>query len=116
MEALNHASFESGVNLKIKWIDSDRLNEKNISGIISDCKGLIIPGGFGIRGIEGMVKACQYARVNNIPLLGICLGMQVIVIEYARNVLNLKDADSLEFNPDCKEFWKILIKQKRVPP
>ena len=103
VEALNHASFESGTNLKVKWIDSDSLTKKDPANVLSDCNGLIIPGGFGIRGIEGMVRACQYARVNNIPLLGICLGMQVIVIEYARNVLNLEGADSQEFNPDCKE-------------
>lgn len=97
VEALNHASFAVGKNVKIKWIDSDTVTAESAPETFRDCAGIILPGGFGMRGIEGMISTCQYARENQLPYFGICLGMQILVIEYARNVLGLKDANSREF-------------------
>ncbi|MDR2693942.1 MAG: CTP synthase [Chitinispirillales bacterium] len=100
IESLNHAGFETSANVNILWIDSENLvgqsAEEALGGI--GLGGMIIPGGFGDRGIEGKIAACRYARENNIPYLGICLGMQVAVIEYARNVCGLEGANSSEFN------------------
>lgn len=101
VEALNHASFEVGCKLKIKWIDSDGISDENAPEIFKNCAGIILPGGFGNRGIEGMTKACRFARIHKIPYFGICLGMQIAVIEFARNVLNFADANSAEFNEQC---------------
>lgn len=97
VEALNHASFAVGKNVKIKWIDSDTVTAESAPETFRDCAGIILPGGFGMRGIEGMIRTCRYARENQLPYFGICLGMQILVIEYARNVLGLKDANSREF-------------------
>lgn len=96
-EALNHSGFALNANVNIEWIDSEELNEDNINDRLKDLKGIIVPGGFGDRGIEGMILAANYARTNNIPYFGICLGMQIAVIEYARNVAGLHDACSGEF-------------------
>ncbi len=93
-EALKHAGNKNEVKIEILWIDSD---DKNIIKKLKESQGIIVPGGFGVRGIEGKINAITYARENNIPLLGICLGMQLMVIEFARNVCNLKDASSEEF-------------------
>ena len=104
MESLNHAGFATGVNVDIWWIDSEYVTEENACGILSGIQGMIIPGGFGDRGIEGKITACRYAREHNIPYLGICLGMQIAVIEFARHVCGLTDAHSSEFNenaPHC---------------
>ena len=101
VEALNHAGFACGKKVNIKWVDSDKLTAENAVKQLSDCKGIIVPGGFGDRGIEGMIAACRYARENHVPYFGICLGMQIAVIEYARNVLGYKDANSSEFNGNC---------------
>ncbi len=98
VEALKHASYSCGAKLNIKWINSERIDEDSFK----DIDGLIVPGGFGKRGIEGMIKTCKYARINNVPLLGICLGMQVMCIEFARDVLGYEDANSLEFDPKSK--------------
>ena len=98
IESLNHAGYETGLNVKIRWIDCETINDNNVSNILKDINGIIVPGGFGDRGIEGKISACKYARENNIPYLGICLGMQIAVIDFARNVCNLKDATSGEFN------------------
>ncbi|MBR6403043.1 MAG: CTP synthase [Eubacterium sp.] len=97
-EALHHAGIGLGVDVKIEWIDSEELNESNISERLSGLSGIIVPGGFGDRGIEGMILSAEYARKNKIPYFGICLGMQIAVIEYARNVAGLKDACSGEFH------------------
>lgn len=102
VESLNHASFVVGKKLKIKWVDSDSVNDESSSEIFSDCSGIILPGGFGNRGIEGMISSCKYARLHNIPYFGICLGMQIAVIEFARDVLNLKNANSTEFDEQCE--------------
>ncbi len=102
VESLNHAGIANGKNVKIKWVDSDSINSETIAESFKDCSGIIVPGGFGIRGTEGMIASCKYARENHIPYFGICLGMQIMVIEFARGVLNLKDASSSEFNEVCK--------------
>lgn len=97
-EALRHAGFEFGTDVKIDWIDSEELSESNYEERLSQVNGIIVPGGFGDRGIDGMILAAKYARTNNIPYFGICLGMQIAVIEYARNVAGLTDACSGEFH------------------
>ncbi len=98
IESLNHAGYDTGSKVKIKWVDSGDVTKENVSEKLQDVGGIIIPGGFGDRGIEGKITTCQYARENNIPLLGICLGMQIAVIEFARNVCGFEDAHSTEFN------------------
>ena len=102
IESLNHASFVVGKNVKIKWVDSDSITDGNAASFFEDCKGIILPGGFGHRGIEGMISACRYARVNKVPYFGICLGMQIAVIEFARSVLGYVDANSREFDEMCE--------------
>ena len=101
-EALAHGGYENGAKVDIEWIDSEALTESNISKVLDGVLGIIVPGGFGERGIEGMVLCAKYARERNIPYLGICLGMQVAVVEYARNVLGYKDANSAEFDSSSK--------------
>ena len=100
-EALRHAGYSLDAEVKIRWIDSENITAQNVGEILSGLDGIIVPGGFGKRGIEGMILCAGYARENKIPYFGICLGMQIAVIEYARNVLGLADADSGEFSPDC---------------
>ncbi|MCQ2466302.1 MAG: CTP synthase [Clostridia bacterium] len=97
-EALKHAGYYYSATVDIKWIDSENIDETNYIENYSDVDGIIVPGGFGMRGTEGMILAAKYARENNIPYLGICLGMQISVIEYARNVLGYADAHSREFD------------------
>ena len=101
-EALRHAGYSIGTRVDIKWVDSEKLTEENISQQLSGAGGIIVPGGFGGRGIDGMITAVKYARENGIAFFGICLGMQIAVIEYARNVCGITDADSGEFNELCK--------------
>ncbi|MDR1354558.1 MAG: CTP synthase [Oscillospiraceae bacterium] len=101
-EALRHAGVAAGVAVNIKWIDSECLESLDANLELADCDGILVPGGFGNRGINGKITAIRYARENNIPFLGICLGLQLAVIEFARNVLGLKDADSTEF-ADCDD-------------
>lgn len=98
-EALIHAGSVNDCRVKVEWIHSESLTEENISDKLKDLQGILVAPGFGNRGIEGKIAAIQYARVNNIPFLGICLGMQCAVIEFARHVLGLKDAHSREMNP-----------------
>jgi CTP synthase len=106
VEALHHAGFDLCTKIEIKWIDSETINESNVKEMFSDVSGIILPGGFGKRGIDGMVETAKYARINNIPFFGICLGMQIMCIEFARNVLNKKDANSNEF--DEESSYKII--------
>lgn len=101
-EALNHAGYHHFVNIKIHWIDSTKLNKENIQDHLKLVDGIIVPGGFGQRGIEGKLLAIEYARVNKVPFLGLCLGMQLSVVEFARNVCGLVDAHSTEFDLDTK--------------
>ena len=97
-EALRHAGYVYGARVQIKWIDSETVNDKNAAETLAGCDGILVPGGFGNRGIEGMIATARYARTNNVPYLGICLGMQIAVIEFARSVLGLNDANSGEFD------------------
>lgn len=101
-EALRHAGYAFSASVKIDWIDSEGLRPENYEEVLSGHNGIIIPGGFGERGIEGMILAAKYARENNVPYLGLCLGMQICVIEFARNVAGLTDANSGEFDLLCK--------------
>ncbi len=101
-EALRHAGYFHNTHIKIRWIDSEKITRENVSETLNGLDGIIVPGGFGNRGIEGMILSAQYAREHEIPYFGICLGMQIAVIEYARNVLGIADADSGEFNEMCK--------------
>ena len=100
-EALRHAGYGLDADVSIHWIDSETITAQNVGEKLAGLDGIIVPGGFGKRGIEGMILSARYARENNVPYFGICLGMQIAVIEYARNVLGLADADSGEFRPDC---------------
>ncbi len=114
-EALKHAGYEIGKKINIQWILSEDVNENNYKDILKDADGILVPGGFGSRAIEGKILAIKYARENNVPFLGICLGMQMAVIEFARDVLELKDADSVEFNPDTKNpVIHIMEDQKNI--
>ena len=97
-EALRHAGYVYGARVQIKWIDSETINEENAAETLAGCDGILVPGGFGNRGIEGKIATAKYARTNNIPYLGICLGMQIAVIEFARYVCGIKDANSGEFD------------------
>ena len=101
-EALRHAGYECSSRVEIEWIDSETVTEENAAERLGSCDGILIPGGFGNRGIEGKIAAAHYARTNNVPYLGICLGMQIAVIEYARYVCGLSDANSGEFDEDSK--------------
>lgn len=101
-EALIHSGAANECRVKIEWIHSERLNEENIEKRLKGCEGIIIAPGFGHRGIEGKIFAARYARINKIPYFGICLGMQIAVIEFARNILKMCDADSTEMNSETK--------------
>lgn len=99
VEALKHSSFACNSDLEIMWMDSELLNDENVAEELKDADGIIVPGGFGDRGIEGMISAIRYARENHIPYLGLCLGMQLTIVEFARHILGYHDANSSEFNP-----------------
>ena len=98
VESLKHAGFANDLKVEIEWIDSEEITKETVAEKLKDCKGVVVPGGFGNRGVEGKIEAVRYVRENNIPFLGICLGMQVAAIEFARNVLGYKDANSREFD------------------
>jgi len=97
-EALEHAGIQNKAKVNINFVEAEKITPKNVKRILKQSDAVLVPGGFGERGVEGMITACKYARENNIPYLGICLGMQVAIIEYARNVLKLKYANSTEFD------------------
>ena len=101
-ESLQHGGYANKVKVEIKYIDSETVTKENASEIFADVHGIVVPGGFGTRGIDGKINTIQYARENNIPFLGICLGMQMAVVEFAKNVLKLEDANSEEFDENCK--------------
>ena len=98
-EALTHAGIANGVKIDLKWIDAEKLNDNTVADILGIADGVIVPGGFGDRGIEGMITAAKYCRENDKPYFGICLGMQIAAIEFARNVVGYADATSREFDP-----------------
>ena len=101
-EALEHAGIQNKAKVNINFVEAEEITSKNVKKILKNADAILVPGGFGERGVEGMIFACKFARENNIPYLGICLGMQVAIIEYARNVLKLKSANSTEFDPTTK--------------
>ena len=103
-EALHHAGIANSAAVKINWVNAEKIEapDVDLDEVFNGCKGILVPGGFGDRGIEGKIKAINYARVNKIPFFGLCLGMQCAVIEFARNVCNFADANSTEFNPETE--------------
>ena len=115
IESLYHAGFANNVKVKVKLIDSEKITRENVKEQLKNMDAIIVPGGFGDRGIEGMIETIRYVRENKIPFLGICLGMQMTVVEYARNVLGLKDANSEEFNTDTQnQVIHIMEEQKNI--
>ena len=114
-ESLHHAGFANNVKVNIKYIDCETVTRENAKRILGELDGIIVPGGFGNRGIEGKINTVEYARTNNVPFLGICLGMQMAVVEFARNVLGLSDANSEEFDENSKnQVIHIMDEQKNV--
>jgi CTP synthase len=99
-EALRHAGYAYDADVDIQWIDAEKVTDENVAELVGSADGILVPGGFGDRGVEGKISAIRYARENKVPFLGICLGMQLASIEYARNVLGLEGAHSAELNPD----------------
>ena len=99
VEALKHGGIFSRVTVNIKWIDSETINRENAEALLRDADGILVPGGFGHRGIEGKIEAIRYARTHRIPFLGLCLGMQLSIVEFARNVVGFSDAHSVELDP-----------------
>ncbi len=115
MESLYHAGFANHVKVKVHLIDSETITSENVAKKLKDIDGVVVPGGFGNRGIEGKIETIKYVRENKIPFLGICLGMQMAVVEFARNVLGLKDADSAELDENTKNpIIHIMEEQKGI--
>lgn len=115
IESVKHAGYKNGVGVNIKLIDSEKITSQNVEEILKDFDGVIVPGGFGNRGIEGKIETIKYVRENKIPFLGICLGMQMAVIEFARNVLKYNDANSVEFDENTAHpVIHIMEDQKNV--
>ena len=102
VEALKHGGISCRTKVELTWVDSEELNEKNLDQTLHAVDGILVPGGFGNRGTEGMILAARYARVHRIPYLGICLGMQMAIVEFARHVLGYGDANSIELDPATK--------------
>ena len=98
-EALTHGGFGNKVKVNIRWVDSEKITPENVGEVLAGVDGVLVPGGFGQRGIEGMIDAIRWARENRVPFLGICLGMQLAIVEYARHVVGYADANSAEFDP-----------------
>lgn len=114
-EALNHAALKHDREVDILWVDSEELESQDVDTVFRDVQGIVVPGGFGYRGIEGMIMAARYARENKVPYLGLCLGMHIMVIEYARHVLKCSDPNSSEFVPDtCYPVIDLLPEQRDV--
>jgi CTP synthase len=114
-EALYHAALYNDRSLNLFWVQSEDLEKVDAESLLRTAQGIIVPGGFGIRGIEGMIKAARYARENKIPYLGLCLGMQVMVIEFARYLYNSNEANSVEFNPNTKyPVIDYMVEQKKL--
>ena len=101
-EALKHGGIAAHANVKIRWVDSEEVNKENVAQMLKGVDGILVPGGFGTRGTEGKITAIQYAREQKIPFLGICLGMQMAIVEYARHILGYEDANSIELDPETK--------------
>jgi CTP synthase len=115
VEALRHAGYVFDTDIEIKWINSEYVNRENVAELLGDADGILVPGGFGDRGIEGKIEAIRYAREQKVPFLGICLGMQLASIEFARNVVGLKEAHSAEFDPNTPHpIIDLLPEQKDI--
>ena len=116
VESLKHAGYADDVKVEIKWINSEEcVDQKKCKELLSDVQALVVPGGFGVRGIEGKLNVIRYARENNLPFLGLCLGMQCAVIEYARNVVGIKDVNSKEFDENAQNpVIDLMLEQKNV--
>ncbi len=115
INALEHAGIGLGCNVKIKWIETTGITDETAAGHLNNVDGIIVPGGFGTRGAEGKIACIRYARENNLPYLGLCFGFQMAVIEFARNVCGLAEANSVEIEPDCPEpVIDILPEQKKI--
>ena len=115
IEALNHAGSHHGGHVEVVWVDSERLTDGEVERELATCDGILVPGGFGVRGIEGKIQAARYARENQVPYLGICLGMQIAVAEFARNVAGMEGANSTEFDPETPyPVIDLLPEQKEV--
>ena len=115
IESVKHAGYANAVKTNVELVDSEKITPSNVKLILQKYDGIIVPGGFGNRGIEGMITAIKYARENKVPFLGICLGMQMCVIEFARDVLKLEDVNSEEFEPNAKNLViHIMEEQKKV--
>ena len=108
-ESFIHAGANLNTKINLKWVDSEKIEEKGAEALLDDVDGILVAGGFGQRGVEGKIGAIKYAREHKIPFLGICLGMQLALIEFARDVLNIEDANSIEFDKDCKNPVVYLI-------
>ena len=102
MKHLSHGGLYNDSNVNVKWINAVDVTRDNVDEILKDVDGVLVPGGFGDRGVEGKIEAIRWARENKVPFFGICLGMQCAVIEFARNVVGLNDANSSEINPETK--------------
>lgn len=114
-EALRHGGFENDVKVEIEWVQSEDITSDTVGKMLCGCQGIIVPGGFGDRGTEGMIEAIRYARENDIPFFGICLGMQMAVVEYARDILGYEDANSSEFHPESDHcVIDLMLEQKDV--
>ena len=115
VESLRHAGFESDTEIDVKWVNSEKVTEENVAEMLGDVDGILVPGGFGDRGIEGKITAIRYAREQEIPFFGICLGMQMACVEGARNVLKLKEAHSAEIVPETPyPIIDLLPEQKEI--
>jgi CTP synthase len=115
IEALRHAGFHHGAAIDVRWIDAEALDEEEVDRALADCDGVLIPGGFGIRGIEGKVRAARFAREHEVPFLGICLGMQIAVVEFARHVAGMPGANSTEFDRETAHpVIDLLPEQKEI--
>ena len=101
-EALRHAGYAINAKVKIDYFDSEKLTAENVAEQLAGYDGIIVPGGFGDRGLEGMIQSIRYARENDVPFLGICLGMQMACVEFARDVCGLEDSNTAEVDPNCK--------------
>ncbi|MHC4069411.1 MAG: CTP synthase [Planctomycetota bacterium] len=115
INALEHAGIALACNVKIKWIETTSITDENVAELLNDVDGIIVPGGFGTRGAEGKISCIKYARENKLPYLGLCFGFQMAVIEFARNVCGIKNADSTEIESDCSEpVIDVLPEQKKI--
>ncbi|MDB5357695.1 MAG: pyrG [Phycisphaerales bacterium] len=115
IKSAEHCGVQLGVNVNLKWLDTTQIDASNVDRRLAGCNGVIVPGGFGVRGTEGKIECIRWARENKVPYLGLCLGFQMAVIEYARNVCGIPDANSSEFEPNCKNpVIDILPEQKKI--